>query len=172
MRQIAADREALTVAMELLLNSYLASKVGADKLRCPQGAKTKLTASLVRNILDSAKTGLLLNTCNPGLLFWRLRDLAPKTCPKVYASLKAIDPSLDGFALSILNQSFDSIKGQRLELPEDRSRIDIYCPMQDLQEHAKMRLADRTLSLPALAAWRAIAEEKSVYVVDGTYVRN
>lgn len=95
--------------------------------------------------------------------------MAPSECPKVFAALKAVDPSLDGFALAILSHSFDSTKGQRYSLPDDRSKVEAYCSLHDLKKYASERMADQTLELPAKAAWRAVAEEKSIYGVDGSY---
>jgi hypothetical protein len=111
-------------------------------------------------------------TCNPGYLLWRLSGVAPGECPKVFAAMKSVDPSLDGFALAILSDSFDSTKGQRYSLTDDRSKVEAYCSLKELKTHATKRIADKSLKLPALAAWRAVVEEKSVYGVDGSYARD
>ncbi len=86
--------------------------------------------------------------------------------------MKFANPSLDDFSLAILSHSFDSTKGQRYSLPDDRSKIEAYCSLKELKKHANKRLADQALELPALAAWRAVVEEKSVYGVDGSYARD
>jgi hypothetical protein len=170
--RIVVAPEALTVAMELFVRSYVVDKDDTDSLRCAPESKEKVADRLAKNILEAAKADRLLTTCNPGFLLWRLSGVAPGDCPKVFAAMKSVDPSLDGFALAILSHSFDSTKGQRYSLTDDRSRVEAYCSLKELKRHANKRLADETLKLPALAAWRAVVEEKSLYGVDGSYARD
>lgn len=171
--RIVVEPEALTVAMELFSSSYLFDKEDNDKLlRCRPEFKTKLRNKLIEATFKAAKSGRLLTTCNPGFLLWRLSDIAPAECPKVFTAMLSADASLDGFALAMLNHSYDSVKGQRYSLPDDRSKVDSYCSLKELKKHARKRLTDPTLALPALAAWRAIAEEKSVYGKDGSFARH
>lgn len=170
--RIVVEPKGLTVAMELFLNSYLTDRENGDRLRCLPESKERLTEALAKNILAAANAGSLLTTCNPGFLLWRLSGVAPKECPKVLAEIKSLDPTLDGFALAMLGHSFDSTKGQRYALPDDRSKVEAYCSLKELKMHASKRLADQDLKLPALAAWRAVAEEKCVYGEDGSYVQN
>lgn len=158
--------------MELFAVSYVFDKEDKSNLRCTPESKAQLADKLAKNILEAAKADRLLTTCNPGFLLWRLSGVAPGECPKVFAAIKSVDPSLDGFALAILSHSFDSTKGQRYSLTDDRSKVEAYCSLEELKEHAKKRLADEALKLPALAAWRAVVEEKSVYAVDGSYARD
>ncbi len=167
--RIVEEPQGLTVAMELFARSYLVDKDDNEGLRCPSASKVRLARKLAKNMLDAAKAGRLLKSCNPGFLLWRLSGISPEECPKVLAALKAIDPTLDEFALAILSHSFDSTKGQRYSLTDDRSKVEAYCSLKDLKRHATRRLADPALKLPALAAWRAVVEEKSVYGVDGSY---
>lgn len=42
-------------------------------------------------------------------------------CPKVFASLRAVDPSL-----AMLGHNYDSIKGQRYSLPTDRANLEVW----------------------------------------------
>lgn len=170
--KIVLDPNNLTVAMELFSDSYLFDKKKDEMLRCAPESQAKLTDKLANNILEAAKAGRLLTTCNPGLILWRLSCVAPSECPTVFAAMKSANPSLDDFALAILSHSYDSTKGQRYSLPDDHSKIEAYCSLEELKKHANKRLADRALELPALAAWRAIVEEKSVYGVDGSYARD
>lgn len=170
--RIVVEPEALTVAMELFAGSYLVDKENNEKLRCRLESKAKLADNLAKNILAAAKAGRLLTLGNPGFLLWRLSGVAPGECPKVFAAMQSVDPSLDGFALAILSHSFDSSKGQRYSLPDDRSKIEAYCSLKELKKHANKRLADQALQPPALAAWRAVVEEKSFYGVDGSYARD
>ena len=170
--RLVVEPKGLTVAMEVFTDSYLADKENDDRLRCVPESKGKLTDKLANNILEAAKEGRLLTTCNPGFLLWRLSSVAPRECPKVFAAIKSEDPSLDGFALAMLNHSFDSIKGQRYSLPDDRSKIETYCSLKELKRQANKRLGDQALKLPVLAAWRSVVEEKSVYGVDGSYARD
>lgn len=170
--RIVVAPEGLTVAMELFARSYLVDKDDEEGLRCLPAFKEKLARQLAKNVLEAATAGRLLKTCNPGFLLWRLSGVAPGKCPKVYAALKAVDPTLDGFTLAMLSHSFDSTKGQRYSLPDDRSKVEAYCSLKELKKHAKNRLADPTLKLPALAAWRAVVEEKSIYGIDGSCARD
>ena len=170
--RIVVEPEGLTVATELFSRSYLGDKEDNENLRCAPVSQSKLAEKLAKNILEAAKAGRLLTTCSPGFLLWRLSSVAPGECHKVFAAMKLVDDSLDGFALAILSHRFDSTKGQRYSLPDDRSMIEAYCSLKEFKKHANRRLADETLKLPALAAWRAVVEEKSVYGVDGSYARN
>ncbi len=170
--RIVVEPKGLTVAMELFTDSYLADKENDGWMCCVPESKAKLTDTLAKNILEAAKVGQLLTTCNPGFLLWRLSGVAPRVCPKVFAAIKSVDSTLDSFALAILGHSFDSTKGQRYSLPDDRSTVEAYCSLKELKKHANKRLADQALQLPALAAWRAVVEEKSVYGVDGSYAEN
>lgn len=167
--RIVAEPHALAVAMKLFVRSFLVDKDDGDGPRCSTEAKGRLSSKLAKNVLDAAKSGRLLPTCNPGFLLWNLSRVAKGECPKVFAAMRSVDPSLDVFVLAILSHSFDSTKGQRYSLPTDRSKLEAYCPLDDLKKHAQERLADATLTLPALAAWRSVFEEKSIYGVDGSY---
>ena len=78
---------------------------------------------------------------------------------------KARDTSLDGFALALLNGSYDSHKGQAYEVPE---HLEHYVSLRVLKEHARERLQDPTLDFPARAAWLSVETETARYAVDGT----
>lgn len=98
--------------------------------------------------------------------------MAPRKCRQVFSALKLLDPTLDGFALAMLSHSFDSIKGQRYSLHQNRSIVENYVSIEKLKRHAINRLADPTLDFPAKAAWRAVVEQTSFYGVDGSYARD
>lgn len=170
--RIVGHPGALTVGMELFTASYQVHKDDKDSIRCAPESKAKLANKLAKNILEAARAGRLLTICNPAFLLWRLGEIAPGECPKVFAAIKEVDASLDGFALAILSHSFDSTKGQRYSLPDDRSKVEVYCPLHELKKYASKRMADQALELPAKAAWRAVVEEKSFYGVDGSHARH
>jgi hypothetical protein len=167
--RIVIEPGALTVAMELFVASYLFDQEDRDGIRCKPESKAKLAEKLANNILEAAKVDRLLKTCNPSFLLWRLSEVAPAVCPEVFAAMKTKDTSLDTFALAILSHSFDSTKGQRYSMPDDRSKVEAYCSLDEFKKHASERIADTTLELPAKAAWRAVVEEKIIYGVDGSY---
>lgn len=170
--RIVEDAQAQTVAMELFARSYLRENDNDKDLRCVPEAKERLTDRLAKNVLDAAKAGNLLATCNPGFLLWNLSRIANGVCPKVLKALRSVEPSLDGFAMAIFGSRFDSTKGQIYSLPEDRSLVEAYCGLDELKVHAKKRLADETLTYPARAAWQSVVEEKSIYGIDGSYWRH
>lgn len=169
--RIVIDPAALTVGMELFASSYLFDKEDEDAIRCAPESRANLSNQIAHNIVQAARAGRLLTSCNPSLLLWRFSGVAPGECPKVFNEMRTNDPSLDGFALAILSIGYDTKKGQYYALPEDRSKVEAYCPLGDLEKHASERIADPTLGFPAKAAWRAVVEKKTIYGVDGTYVR-
>ncbi len=169
---IVSDPNALTVGTELFGRSFVTKEKDKSELLCDPEAELKLAGKLSKNILAAAAADRLFTTCNPGFLLWRLKAIAPKICPKVFAAIKSADPTLDGFALAFFAHSYDSIKGQRYSLPDERAKLEAYCSLKTLQNHAKKRLADPTLQLPARAVWRAIVDEKSVYGIDGSDARD
>lgn len=168
---IAADAESLSVAMRLFDLSFVVTRKDEDSPQCSKGAQGTLTRSIRRNLREAARTGRILDTCNPGHLMWRFADLATQDCPKVFNDLRNLDPTLDSFVLPLLNVSYDSVKGKIFSLPEDRSKIEAYCSFAELKRQAKSRLKDGEMTFPMRAAWTAVLEETGVYAVDGTYAR-
>lgn len=169
--RIIKEPRALTVAMEIFTNSFLRDNSNHEHVLCLADSKRRLTAVLAKNVLDAVNSGRLLSLPNPGFLLWGLSKVAKEKCPRIFEALRLVDSTLDEFAVAILKTSFDSTKGQRYSLPNDRSKIEAYCPLDKLKEHAEIRLADNALELPALAAWRSVVEEKSFYGVDGSLAR-
>lgn len=167
--RLASDPAGLTVAMELFCASYLNHREYVAGLRCAAESKTKLARQLATNIVDAARANRLFTTCDPSYLLRSLSSVEPRRCPKVFAEIKRCDPTLDQFALALLSYSFASEKGRTYCLPDDRSKIGAFCPLESLKRHASRRLADPALVLPVKAAWRAVVEEKKIFGVDGSY---
>ena len=170
-RAIVADSESLSVAMELFAGSYLVDRDDPERLRCGPAARELLAEQLGKNILEATEKNRLLRTSNPGFILWRLVEVSSSVCRSVFFAAKAVDASLDDFVLALCSHSYDSTKGQRYSLPEDRAKVEAYCPISELKEHARIRLAEPSTALPASAAWRAILDEKSYYGVDGSEAR-
>ncbi len=108
---------------------------------------------------------------NPGFILWTLARSVPTDCPAIYAAVKAVQPSLDNFALEFLRNSWDSTNGQTYSLPRDESLHSVYCPLDDFKAHAASRLEDESLRNPAKAAWRSVVEGRNLYGVDGSEAR-
>lgn len=168
---IVSDPYAVTVAVQLFTDNYLAERDRDAVLRCPSGARAKLSTVLSKNVLAAAKEGRLLNASNPGYVLWRLSEFAAKRCPEVFAALQSIDPSLDGFAMAILGSGSDSVKGRYYSLPDDLGKITAYCSIDSLRQHAERRLSDPAVQLPSRAAWQSVLDGKKVYAVDGSHTR-
>ena len=169
---IVADPKALTVGMVLFSISYLGKKVEIDGLRCRRSAKVDLEKQLAKSMVEAARAGELLATCNPGYILMRLSVAVPNVCRSAFDEMKAADSTLDGFALAMFKAGLDSNKGQYYSLPDDRSLVEAYCSLEELREHARCRMLDPALELPARAAWQAVVEEKGIYGIDGSYVRD
>jgi hypothetical protein len=170
--QLVVAPGALTLGMELFVSSYLSDTGDREKPLCTSQSKSRLTIKLAKNVLDAAKAGRLLETCNPGFILWQMSQVARGDCSKILAALKNLDPTLDDFAMAFLSHGYDSQKGRYYSLPTDRKRLEAYCTLEELQQHAKGRLTESDLKLPVAAAWRSVIEEKSIYGVDGSYARN
>lgn len=168
---IVSDPQAVTVAVQLYADSYLAKRDGETALRCSPGARAKLDTALSKNVLAAAKEGRLLSACNPNYVLWRLADIAAKRCPEVFAALQSIDPSLDQFAIAILGSGTDSVKGRYYSMPDDHGTIASYCSIDSLKQHAERRLSDPAVQYPSRAAWQSVLDGKKVYAVDGSHVR-
>lgn len=166
---VVKDPQAVTVATEIMARSYLERERAADNaLQLPPEQKEALALRLGENILLAAQQGRLLRTCNPGPMLWDLARLLPDACPGVLAALREHDQSLDGFALEILRNTFDSTNGASYAVPDDPAVIEAYWLMPELRLHAEDRLRDVTLTYPARAAWRSVVEDKPIYGKDGS----
>lgn len=167
---IVEDGNALTVAMYVMVASYLMKdSTGDDRfLTTTPEDKDKLVPRIAKNVLNAATNGSLLKTCNPGFILWSLPRFSTDSCPQIFEALRNLDPSIDGFALEILRNSFDSHKGQAYAVPKETSILEAYCPLDALREHARSRLADISMEYPARAAWQSLVENKSLYGRDGS----
>jgi hypothetical protein len=122
------------------------------------------------NVLAASRKDVLLNVSNPSYILWILSRVDSGACGAVFSAMKTVQPTLDGFAVEILKDSFDSTNGQTYAVPKERDRLEAYCPLEALRKHAQQRIGDPTLMYPARAAWRSVVEEKHLYGVDGTEV--
>jgi hypothetical protein len=164
---LASDGSCLSVAAYLLLRSY---KVNYEEdpdlfVMASEGEKNSLISAFAENVLRATENGVLLNCARPSGVLWALACLSPDSCQGVFHLAKVRDTSLDGFALALLNGSYDSHKGQAYEVPE---HLEHYVSLRVLKEHAQERLQDRTLDFPARAAWLSVETETARYAVDGT----
>ena len=165
---VKSDR-ALSVAAEVLIRSYAPRNGEQSVIYAPQESKDELSVIFSANVLHACEDNKIFGFADPQSIFLALSIIAPEECKKVYAALKATDPTLDEFALAIMTRSFDTVKGRTYKLSVEL--IDPYCPLNEFKTHAINRLADETLTYPARAAWRSVAEDKNLYAVDGTVVR-
>lgn len=170
-RVAAGSEESLTVAMEVFADSYLSESDDTESLRCTPEDREEVESALFRNILQSALTGRLFSTTNPGYVLSRLARAMPTKCSELFDAIKKVDPSWDNFVLALCAYSIDSTNGQRYALPRDPADVEAYCSIDELKSQAKKRLTHEDLVYPARAAWRAIDEGRSVYGVDGSYPR-
>ena len=163
------DEQSLTVAVQLFLGSYLVDNSEREQLLvCSPDDKARLTRRFAKNALVAATKDRLLRTANPGFILWNLTRIDSSTCSKVFKAIKTVNPSLDGFALAFLKNSFDSNKGQIYALPRDKATLEAYCSPEVFCKHARERLADSSITLPVKAAWLAVAEGKPYYGKDGS----
>ncbi|MDP2218859.1 MAG: P-loop NTPase fold protein [Hydrogenophaga sp.] len=170
--RIAADSRTLSCAAEIVTQSYVPQRQRySEQLTAPTGARDTVLQAFAANVLKAAQEDHLFQMNNPGFILWTLARSAPADCPAVYAAVKAVQPSLDNFALEFLRNSWDSTSGQTYSLPRDESLQSVYCPLVDFKAHAASRLEDETLRNPAKAAWRSVVEEKNLYGVDGSEAR-
>lgn len=164
---LAIDGSCLSVAAYLLLRSYEVNYEEDPDLfvMASEDEKDSLISAFAGNVLRATESGALLDCARPSGVLWALACLSPDSCQRVFNLAKARDTSLDGFALALLNGSYDSHKGQAYEVPE---HLQHYVSLRVLKEHAQERLEDPTLDFPARAAWLSVATETARYAVDGT----
>jgi hypothetical protein len=165
---IVRDELALSVAMELFVDSYFVTR-RPHELLCELEEQEALAFALASNVLKAANEDRLLKTCNPVYILGSLPLVAPNVCPQVLAALKSLDSSLDGFAMALLGGRCDSTNGQIYSLPDDRSLVEACCTLEELKAHAAKRIEDAAMQLPVRAAWRSVVEETPIYAIDGSY---
>jgi KAP family P-loop domain len=166
---VIEDEQSLCLAADLVAGSFLADKDDRESpLTASRTNQAGLLQTFAKNVLGAAKMNRLLSTSNPGFVLWILARSIPDECGKVFAAMKDVDPTLDGFALQFLRHSFDSSNGQAYALPKEIDRLMAYCPLDEFRKHAQLRLSDPSLIYPARAAWRSVVEAKTLYGRDGS----
>ncbi|ANH66593.1 P-loop NTPase fold protein [Mitsuaria sp. 7] len=166
--RLIANAKGLTIATEVFLKSFCYASDSGDLLVAEKDQRDELAGVLAENILAAAKHGELFALANSGRVLWSITLVSKEAAPQALERIRALDPTLDRFATEILGHSYDSHKGLRFSLPEETERLQAFMPLDEFKAHARTRLEDPNLRLPALAAWRAVAEESSVYAVDGS----
>lgn len=170
--KIATDSRTLSCAAEIVTQSYVPQRRRySEQLTAPTRARDAVLQAFAANVLKAAQEDRLFQMNNPGFILWTLARSVPTDCPAIYAAVKAVQPSLDNFALEFLRNSWDSTNGQTYSLPRDESLHSVYCPLDDLKAHAASRLEDESLRNPAKAAWRSVVEGRNLYGVDGSEAR-
>ena len=170
--KIATDSRTLSCAAEIVTQSYVPQRRRySEQLTAPTRARDAVLQAFAANVLKAAQEDRLFQMNNPGFILWTLARSVPTDCPAIYAAVKAVQPSLDNFALEFLRNSWDSTNGQTYSLPRDESLHSVYCPLDDFKAHAASRLEDESLRNPAKAAWRSVIEGRNLYGVDGSEAR-
>ncbi len=171
-KKIATDSRTLSCAAEIVTQSYVPQRQRySEQLTAPTGARDAVLQAFAANVLKAAQEDRLFQMNNPSFILWTLARSVPTDCPAIYAAVKAVQPSLDNFALEFLRNSWDSTHGQTYSLPRDESLHSVYCPLDDFKAHAASRLEDESLRNPAKAAWRSVVEGRNLYGVDGSEAR-
>ena len=170
--KIATDSRTLSCAAEIVTQSYVPQRRRySEQLTAPTRARDAVLQAFAANVLKAAQEDRLFQMNNPGFILWTLARSVPTDCPAIYAAVKAVQPSLDNFALEFLRNSWDSTNGQTYSMPRDESLHSVYCPLDDFKAHAASRLEDESLRNPAKAAWRSVVEGRNLYGVDGSEAR-
>ena len=170
--KIATDSRTLSCAAEIVTQSYVPQRRRySEQLTAPTRARDAVLQAFAANVLKAAQEDRLFQMNNPGFILWTLARSVPTDCPAIYVAVKAVQPSLDNFALEFLRNSWDSTNGQTYSLPRDESLHSVYCPLDDFKAHAASRLEDESLRNPAKAAWRSVVEGRNLYGVDGSEAR-
>ena len=170
--KIATDSRTLSCAAEIVTQSYVPQRRRySEQLTAPTRARDAVLQAFAANVLKAAQEDRLFQMNNPGFILWTLARSVPTDCPAIYAAVKAVQPSLDNFALEFLRNSWDSTNGQTYSLPRDESLHSVYRPLADFKAHAASRSADGSLRTSANAAWRSVVEGRNLYGVDGSEAR-
>ena len=126
--KIATDSRTLSCAAEIVTQSYVPQRRRySEQLTAPTRARDAVLQAFAANVLKAAQEDRLFQMNNPGFILWTLARSVPTDCPAIYAAVKAVQPSLDNFALEFLRNSWDSTNGQTYSLPRDESLHSVYC---------------------------------------------
>ena len=169
--RLIGDEEALSIAVAVAFESYVKDERDDDAkalVRASTDSKDRTLNELGNNLERAARSGALFNKLRSAINLWLAPRLVPERCKALFDAIREQDPSLDWFALALMEGSFDSVKGQRYALPKEIERIEAYVAMDFLKEHGAARLKDEALGLPARAAWSAVVKGKEFYGVDGS----
>lgn len=170
--KLIGDAEALSIAVGVALASYVESEKdgeGGDGVRASPESKSRAVAELSRNLECAAASGDLFAKLSPGRILWFASLLlSPARCKALFRAIQQGDPSLDGFALGLMEGGFDSVKGRYYVIPKEVDRVEKYVAMDYLRQHAAERVKDGSMKYPARAAWRAVIEGKAFYGKDGS----
>lgn len=174
--KLIGDAEALSIAVGVALASYVESEKdgeAGDGIRASTESKSRAVSELNRNLERAAASGDIFAKLSPGRVLWFASLLlSPARCKALFRAIQQWDPSLDRFALGLMEGGFDSVKGRYYVIPKEVDRVEKYVPMDALRQHAAERVKDESLGYPARAAWRAVIEGKAVYGKDGSVARH
>jgi hypothetical protein len=166
---ISFDPLSLTVAARILVNSYLSNTTDTEEtLTCSPEDRVDAFTKFSENALNAAKENRLLGSGNIGLILRVLSRGTPDRCPEIFEVVSASDSSLDSLAIAILDNGFDSVKGQRFAIPENTEVIKSYCSLALFRDHAERRLKDSSLDYPVRAAWQCVVDGSNLYAIDGS----
>ncbi|PHV10944.1 hypothetical protein CSQ89_13575 [Chitinimonas sp. BJB300] len=136
----------------------------------PVESKREILQAYCINIIKASKNNSIFCTANPRVILQAIPWLMMDKCKEIFSALKEGDPTLDNFALAILQYSIDNHKGLIYGLPDSVSRLSAYCTWDELRAHAKLRLAEKSLASQVFIAWRSVVEGKYLYAIDGSEV--
>ena len=77
----------------------------SEQLTAPTGARDGVLQAFAAKALKVAKEDCLFQVNNPGFILWTLARSVPIDCPAVYATVKAVQLSLDNLAVEFLRNS-------------------------------------------------------------------
>lgn len=169
---LICDGDALSIAAIVAMESYVnEEKNGVDDgsaVRASSDSKERVLGVFGQNLKDAAATGSLFNkVCFARIVSFASR-LVPGRCKSVFEAMQTQDPTLDHFVLAMMEGGFDSFKGQIYEVPKEVERVEKFVSMSLLRTLAARRLEDAALTFPARSAWKAVAEGKAFYGIDGS----
>ena len=168
---LICDAEALSIAVGVAHASFAETKKD-DGISASPDSKARAISELSKNLERAAVSGQLFAKLSPGRILWFASPLlSAARCKAIFRAIQQNNPSLDQFALGLMEGGFDSVKGWYYEVPNEVDRLEKYVGMDALKKHAAERVKDESLGYPVRAAWRAVVEGKAIYGKDGSYAR-
>ena len=165
---LVLHRQSISTAAEIVALSFLLEERPKSMLIASASTKAVLLKAFANNVLSAAADGSLMKLSQTSYVLWILSGTVPTKCKEVFLATKAHDPSLDQFAVEVLKNSYDSVKGQTLAV--DLEYLEKFVSIDEFKDHAKQRLSDSALKYPERAAWKTVVSDKRLYAVDGTEV--